>query len=64
MPPSAFIPAAERYNLMPALDRWVVEHAFAWLATPANAASCPATELCCINLSGQSLSATSSSPHS
>ncbi|MFV2055100.1 MAG: EAL domain-containing protein [Thiohalomonadales bacterium] len=28
IPPTAFIPAAERYNLMPALDRWIVEHAF------------------------------------
>ncbi|HIB84890.1 MAG TPA: EAL domain-containing protein [Chromatiales bacterium] len=25
--PGAFIPAAERYNLMPAIDRWVFEHA-------------------------------------
>ena len=27
--PMAFIPAAERYNLMPSIDRWVVEAAFA-----------------------------------
>jgi len=26
--PGTFIPAAERYNLMPALDRWVVRNAF------------------------------------
>ncbi|PZD70521.1 Cyclic di-GMP phosphodiesterase PdeB [Acaryochloris thomasi RCC1774] len=24
--PMAFLPAAERYNLMPAIDRWVVQH--------------------------------------
>ena len=24
--PGAFIPAAERYNLMPRIDRWVIEH--------------------------------------
>ena len=30
--PGAFIPAAERYNLMPALDRWVVRNALAHLA--------------------------------
>ena len=24
--PTAFIPAAERYNLMPSLDRWVISH--------------------------------------
>ncbi|MCG8669837.1 MAG: GGDEF domain-containing phosphodiesterase, partial [Pseudomonadales bacterium] len=29
--PGAFIPAAERYNLMPALDRWVLTHVFRWL---------------------------------
>lgn len=27
VPPGAFIPAAERYGLMPAIDRWVVETA-------------------------------------
>lgn len=26
--PNAFIPAAERYNLMPSLDRWVIEQVF------------------------------------
>lgn len=29
--PMAFIPAAERYNLMPQLDRWVVAKVFDWL---------------------------------
>ncbi len=28
VPPGAFIPAAERYNLMPAVDHWVIAHAF------------------------------------
>ncbi len=28
IPPMAFIPAAERYNLMPSIDRWVVSTAF------------------------------------
>jgi EAL domain-containing protein (putative c-di-GMP-specific phosphodiesterase class I) len=32
VPPMAFIPAAERYNLMPAIDRWVIRTAFAALA--------------------------------
>jgi diguanylate cyclase (GGDEF)-like protein/PAS domain S-box-containing protein len=32
VPPGSFIPAAERYNLMPALDRWVVREAFRMLA--------------------------------
>ncbi|MBC7984749.1 MAG: EAL domain-containing protein [Candidatus Obscuribacterales bacterium] len=30
--PAEFIPAAERYNLMPAIDRWVVQHALGSLA--------------------------------
>ncbi|HXF46084.1 MAG TPA: EAL domain-containing protein, partial [Burkholderiaceae bacterium] len=30
--PMAFIPAAERYGLMPRIDRWVIEHAIAELA--------------------------------
>ena len=29
VPPSEFIPAAERFNLMPAIDRWVVRQACA-----------------------------------
>ena len=33
VPPMAFIPAAERYGLMPAIDRWAVAHAFESLAT-------------------------------
>jgi diguanylate cyclase (GGDEF)-like protein/PAS domain S-box-containing protein len=28
VPPGAFIPAAERFNLMPAIDRWVVQTVF------------------------------------
>jgi diguanylate cyclase (GGDEF)-like protein/PAS domain S-box-containing protein len=32
VPPAEFIPAAERYNLMPGIDRWVVREALAKLA--------------------------------
>jgi len=32
VPPMAFIPAAERYNLMPAIDRWVIRSAFATIS--------------------------------
>jgi EAL domain-containing protein (putative c-di-GMP-specific phosphodiesterase class I) len=31
IPPGKFIPTAERYNLMPQIDRWVVAHALATL---------------------------------
>ena len=30
--PEVFLPAAERYNLMPAIDRWVVRQVISWLA--------------------------------
>ncbi len=30
--PNQFLPAAERYNLMPHIDRWVIEHYFKWLS--------------------------------
>lgn len=33
MVPGAFFPLAERYGLMPHLDRWVVQHVIEWMAT-------------------------------
>lgn len=32
IPPMAFLPAAERYNLMPTIDRWVIDKFFAYLS--------------------------------
>jgi EAL domain-containing protein (putative c-di-GMP-specific phosphodiesterase class I) len=32
VPPTSFIPAAERYHLMPAIDRWVISTALGMLA--------------------------------
>ena len=52
IPPNAFLPAAERYNLMPAIDRWVVNNTFAWYHTNAAGKSMK----CVINISGTSLS--------
>lgn len=49
--PMAFIPAAERYNLMINIDQWVIETAFAKLA----ATGCVGVHTCSINLSGASL---------
>ena len=51
--PEAFIPAAERYNLMPQVDRWVVRNTLVWLA--AHASSLQGISTVYINLSGQSL---------
>lgn len=55
VPPGAFIPAAERYNLMPSIDRWVVSRTFEsfaehWRRRPPNGDGA-----CFINLSGTSL---------
>jgi PAS domain S-box-containing protein len=32
MPPGAFFPLAEKYGLMPHLDRWVVQHVTEWIS--------------------------------
>jgi diguanylate cyclase (GGDEF)-like protein/PAS domain S-box-containing protein len=53
VPPMAFLPAAERYNLMPTLDRWVVS---TMLKTFGPGRSGPAQAVYVANLSGQSLS--------
>ena len=53
--PLAFIPAAERYGLMPTIDRWVVEEAFSRYAQRANANRMTNKEIWAINLSGATL---------
>ena len=53
--PALFIPAAERFNLMPAIDRWVVHRALTRLACRCGPAEDEAYTLS-INLSGASLS--------
>jgi diguanylate cyclase (GGDEF)-like protein len=50
VPPARFVEAAERFNLMPAVDRWVIAHAFAALAS-----GCHDARTWSINLSGASL---------
>lgn len=52
IPPGAFIPAAERYNLMSELDRWVIERTFVWLSENRKTMENLVTT---INISGQSL---------
>ena len=51
--PMAFIPAAERYGLMPAIDRWVIRHALA--AHGAHARQGGRAARFSINLSGATL---------
>ncbi|MBZ0106357.1 MAG: EAL domain-containing protein [Sulfuricella denitrificans] len=58
VPPMAFIPAAERYNLMPSIDRWVVSSAFGlyWKIFPeCDKAQEDPYPTCTVNLSGPSL---------
>jgi EAL domain-containing protein (putative c-di-GMP-specific phosphodiesterase class I) len=55
VPPMAFIPAAERYGLMPLVDRWVLRNAFATMARMIAQPDGDPLELCSINLSGATL---------
>jgi EAL domain-containing protein (putative c-di-GMP-specific phosphodiesterase class I) len=54
IPPGAFLPAAERYGLMPLVDRWVIQRAFQWLSS--HPSHLQDLEYCAINLSGTSIS--------
>jgi len=51
--PGVFLPTAERYNLARNLDRWVIEHAMAWLAGESACNHWPIR--IAINLSAQSV---------
>ena len=53
--PGAFIPAAERYNLMPKLDRWVLTHVFEHLAQQFATQRAKAGNIYFINISGATL---------
>ena len=56
VPPGSFIPAAERYHLMPAIDRWVVQRVFEnYRQLLAERQGRSLT--CAINLSGTSINA-------
>ncbi|HTV68176.1 MAG TPA: EAL domain-containing protein [Rhizobiaceae bacterium] len=56
VPPGSFIPAAERYGLMPQIDRWVVRNTFDILAQRNASAGTAAIHTCAINLSGATFS--------
>ncbi len=53
--PAEFIPAAERFNLMPAIDRWVVHQACTGLAHRRSDAGVRTPFMLCINISGTTL---------
>jgi len=51
--PGTFMPAAERYNLSPQVDRWVVDHVIQWFEDHPELLR--QIELCSVNLSALSL---------
>ncbi|MEO1036613.1 MAG: EAL domain-containing protein [Pseudomonadota bacterium] len=53
IPPSRFLPVAERYNLSTRIDKWVIKATLQWLAAAPGELGHTAT--CSINLSGESL---------
>jgi len=50
--PDKFLPAAERYNLITSIDRWVVAHSFSWFSESVGSAGACSMS---INLSGASV---------
>lgn len=52
--PDKFIPPAERYGLMPLIDRWVIRSAFEAIKQRATDPEAEPLEICSINLSGAS----------
>jgi len=52
VPPMSFIPAAERYEIMPSIDRWVITHTIDFLTRNREMIN---NHIFTINLSGQSL---------
>ena len=56
IPPMAFIPAAERYNLMPAIDRWVINSVLTILSARLREDASTVLGCYAINLSGASVS--------
>jgi diguanylate cyclase (GGDEF)-like protein len=51
--PGSFLPAAEKYNLVSSIDRWVIEHTMTWLAVTNSTGQRPVTVA--VNLSGQTI---------
>lgn len=54
--PGSFISAAERYDLMPSLDRFVIEYVFEWLEKQLKHPEIHKIEFFTINISGLSIS--------
>ena len=55
IPPGAFFPLAEKYGMMPHLDRWVVRHVAEWIAMQFQQNIWPEGSVYFINLSDDSI---------
>jgi len=55
IPPGVFMPAAERYGLMPAIDQWVVAHVFNFLHNYVHHNGTENLPVLAVNLSGESM---------
>lgn len=55
LPPGTFFPLAEKYGLMPHLDRWVVQHVAEWIARQNSRKDAPKNSLYFINVSSATL---------
>ncbi len=53
--PAEFLPAAERFDLMPVVDRWIITRAFSHVADCIRRCGDAAVAQCAINLSGATL---------
>lgn len=53
IPPGAFLPAAEHYDIIKILDHWVISNTFSWLNEHPEVTK--QVKLCSINLSGNSI---------
>ncbi len=61
LPPGAFLPAAERYNVIQLIDNWVIEHTFACLSK--NKSILDSIDFCAINLSGDTIGNVATLPY-
>ena len=63
LPPGGFFEVAERYDLMPAIDRWVIRKLLKSCALMKSADSAWRVPLCCLNVSGATLADRSFAAH-
>jgi len=55
VPPGVFLPAAERFDLMPIVDRWIITRTFSLIAETLKHRGRQAIAQCAINLSGATI---------